>query len=85
MNKYQKIIDYDKNEAHYFYNDNGIAMEVSKDIIIDELQERINKAIEYISNACNWLNIGFRDDDELLQVKAKFFKEISQILQGEDK
>lgn len=43
MTKYRKIIDYDKNEAHYFYNDNGIVIEVSKDIIIDELQEEIKR------------------------------------------
>ena len=57
-------------------------MRLNTDIYL--LQQRINEAIEFINIAFSWLNIDLRDDDEILQVKAKFFKEITQILQGED-
>ena len=45
---------------------------------------RIDKTIGFINTACSWLNIDLRDNDELLEVKVRFFKELLNILEGSD-
>ena len=54
------------------------------DKVANKKQEIIDKATGFINAACSWLNIDLRDDDELLEVKVRFFKDLLNILEGEE-
>lgn len=46
----------------------------------DLYKEVIEEVKEFINTACSWLNLDLRDNDELLQVRVLFFKELLEIL-----
>ena len=69
-------------------------MGLDKDSIIEEMIDKVVKdrkekdlyksvlkeIREFINISCSWLNIDLRDNDELLHVRAKFFKELLEII-----
>ena len=45
-----------------------------------QLKSVLKEIREFINISCSWLNIDLRDNDELLHVRAKFFKELLEII-----
>jgi hypothetical protein len=45
-----------------------------------QLKSTLEEIRGFINTACSWLNIDLRDNDELLHVRALFFKELLQII-----
>lgn len=52
-----------------------------------ELKQRIDKAIEYVSNLCNYANVEYYSDNQLkyITIRPYYIEELLNILKGEDK
>ena len=61
-------------------NEKGInaILELIGEIV--DLKRVLKEIREFINISCSWLNIDLRDNDELLHVRAKFFKELLEII-----
>lgn len=54
---------------------------------MNDLQERIDKAIEYVSNLCNYANVEYYSDNQLkyITIRPYYIEKLLNILEGEDK
>jgi hypothetical protein len=65
--------DYLKDEVHILYEEKN------------ELQQRIDKAIEYVSNLCNYANVEYYSDNQLrcITIRPYYIEKLLKTLKGD--